>query len=145
MAGKYEKNIITDFRPEPDRPKFYGNEDRKKNMDDAVTRMIRLDEDVINGSSFVTSSWYWPQSTPTEFVGESHTHPFDEVVAFFGTDADNPNDLCGEIEFWLGGEQYILTKSCIIFAPKEVEHCPLIVRRVGKPIFHFATGPGKYS
>jgi hypothetical protein len=30
VAGKYEKNIITDFRPEPDRPKFYGNEDRKK-------------------------------------------------------------------------------------------------------------------
>ena len=30
MAGRYEKNIITDFRPEPDRPKFYGDEDKKK-------------------------------------------------------------------------------------------------------------------
>ena len=65
-----------------------------------------------------------------------HSHPFHELFCYFGTNTDDPSDLGGEIEFWLEDEQYILTKSCIIFVPKGMKHCPLITRRVDRPIFH---------
>jgi hypothetical protein len=54
-------------------------------------------------------------------------------------------ELGGEIEFWLEDEKYMLTKSCIIFVPKGMKHCPIVFRRIDRPIFHFifVTG-GKY-
>ena len=54
-----------------------------------------------------------------------------------GSDPDNPHDLGGEIEIWLDDERYIITKSTIVVAPKNLAHCPLIIRRVDRPIFHF--------
>jgi hypothetical protein len=79
-------------------------------------------------------------------MAEAHTHPFDEVIAFVGTNPDDPQDLGGEIELWLEDEPYILAKSCLVFIPKGLKHCPLIVRRVDRPIFHFITGPeGTYA
>ena len=65
----------------------------------------------------------------------------DEVVAFFGTNPEDPWDLCGEVELWLGDEKHIITKSSLVFIPKGLKHCPLIARRVDRPIFHFTTGP----
>ena len=51
-----------------------------------------------------------------------------------------------EIEFWLEDEKFMLTKSCMIFVPKNMIHCPLILRRVDRPIFHFTTvTAGKYE
>ncbi len=33
-----------------------------------------------------------------------HSHDdFDEIVMFFGTDAERPHELCGEVEWWMGG------------------------------------------
>ena len=85
-------------------------------------------------------SWYLrPPAKPME---EGHSHDSDEIIGFFGSDPQNPHDLGGEIEFWLEDEKYILTKSCLIFAPKGMKHCPLILRRVDRPIFHFSTVSG---
>jgi hypothetical protein len=39
-------------------------------------------------------------------------------------------------------EKLNLTRSCLIFVPKGMYHCPLVIHKVEKPIFHFATGPG---
>jgi hypothetical protein len=50
--------------------------------------------------------------------------------------------LGGEVEFWLEDEKYLLTKSCLIFAPKGLKHCPLRVIRVDRPIFHFTVVTG---
>ena len=72
---------------------------------------------------------------------ETHTHDFDEVLTFIGTDPDAPYDLCGEIEFWMEDEKLSITKSCSVFVPKGMKHCPFIVRKVYRPIFHFMTGP----
>ena len=69
---------------------------------------------------------------------KSLKHDFDEVVGFIGSDPQNPRDLCGEVEFWLEDEKYLLTNSCLIFAPKGLRHCPLHVRRVDRPILFLA-------
>jgi hypothetical protein len=71
--------------------------------------------------------------------GGPHTHDADEIIGFFGNNPQDPYDLGGEIEFWLEDEKHILTKSCLIFVPRGMKHCPLILRRVDRPIFHFTT------
>jgi hypothetical protein len=40
---------------------------------------------------------------------------------------------------WLENEKHIITKSAMLFIPAGMVHCPLILRRVGRPIFHFTT------
>jgi hypothetical protein len=133
---KYEKYIVTRPKPDLKLPEF-----RRAGSDidpSAYTPLIYLDNDIIKGAFYVECVWFWKGSDKPGV--EAHTHPFDEVVAFFGTDPENPKDLCGEIEIWLEDEQYLLTKSSLIFIPKGMKHCPMIVRRVDRPIFHFTVG-----
>jgi hypothetical protein len=62
---------------------------------------------------------------------------------FFGSDMNDMYDLGGEAELWLGDEKHIINKSCLVFIPKGLQHCPLLFHRIDKPIFHFSVGPGK--
>lgn len=139
---KYEKYIITKPKSDLTLPEF-----RRERGDIATgmkTPLIYLDDDVLKGAFYVECVWFWKGSDKSEV--DAHTHPFDEVITFFGTNPDDPEDLCGEIEMWLEDEQYILDKSVLIFVPKGLKHCPLIIRRVDRPIFHFTAGPAaKYT
>jgi hypothetical protein len=106
-------------------------------------RVLFLDSEVVPGAFYVETVWLYPH--PGSSGGhptEPHKHDWDEILGFFGTNTDDPYDLGGEIELWLEDEQHILTKTCIVFVPKGMMHCPLIVRRVDRPIFEFTTGPG---
>lgn len=47
-----------------------------------------------------------------------------------------------EIEIWLEDERHILTKSCLIFAPRNLSHCPLVFHRIDNPVFFFTDGNG---
>jgi len=105
-------------------------------MTDLIKTTAMLEDFVIKGAPSIITSWYW-KATDDEGT-PSHTHDFDEVVGFFGSDTDNPSDLCGEVEFWLEDEKYILNKSCMIYCPAGLHHCPLRVVRVDKPIFFLA-------
>ena len=69
----------------------------------------------------------------------AHNHDFDEIIGMVGSRKDNPCELGGEVEFWMEDEKYILTKSCLIFIPGGVKHCPLVFKRVDSPIFLFET------
>ena len=66
----------------------------------------------------------------------------------FGNHPESKNvfDLGGEIEFWLEDEKYLLTRSCLIFVPAGMKHCPIKFIRIDRPIFHFlmVTG-GQYA
>ena len=129
---KYEKLIMTDFNTEKDH---------------IGTLLFRLDEKVIGNIPFFTeTAWVWPKSDKIVMEEKSHSHPFEEVVTLFGTDPENPKDLCGEVEFWMGDEKYMITQSCIIYVPKGTMHCPLIFHRVDRPIFHYIVGhASKYN
>jgi len=134
---KYGKYIITGTKLDL---KFPSYRHEVAEIVDRKTRLIYLDGEVIKGAFYVECVWYWKGSDTPEV--EAHTHTFDEVITFFGTNPEDPHDLCGEVELWLEGEKHILTKSCLVFVPKGMKHCPLIIRRVDKPIFHFTAGPG---
>ncbi|MGD0659960.1 MAG: hypothetical protein ABSD38_18020 [Syntrophorhabdales bacterium] len=140
---KYAKYIVTDL---------------KKNITEAPWspplsvagegkggRLLFLDDEVVPGAFYVETVWVTPRK-PEESVGrmtKSHTHDYDEVLGFFGTNPDDIHDLQAEAEFWLDDEKHILTRSCMVFVPKGLQHGPLRFVRVDKPVFHFSSGMGK--
>jgi hypothetical protein len=63
-----------------------------------------------------------------------HIHTFPIVMSFIGADPTNIKDFDAEIEFYLGGEKQVITTTAIVSVPPGLAHCPLIFKRVGKPI-----------
>ena len=63
-----------------------------------------------------------------------HIHDFPIILSFLGA---NPNDIWefdAEIEFYLVGEKQIITCASVVSVPAGLSHCPLIFKRVDKPI-----------
>ena len=135
-ATQYGKYIIKT-------PKPADETDPPKDGPDVMTPMTYIDDTIIKGAFYSECLWF---RKPTKLSPPEHVHDFDEILSFFGSDPDNPKDLCGEVELWLDDEKHILTESCSVYIPKGMKHCPMIVRKVDRPIFHFSTGTsGKYS
>jgi hypothetical protein len=65
---------------------------------------------------------------------EPHSHPFAELLCFIGGDPENINDFGAEIEFTLGGETHKITEPTVVSIPGNVEHCPIKITRVTKPL-----------
>jgi hypothetical protein len=74
---------------------------------------------------------------------DPHTHDFDEVIAFFGTNRDDLNDLGAEIELWIDNEKNLMNETFLAFIPAGIVHCPLKILSIKRPVFHFAVGQGK--
>ncbi len=142
MAKWDKKYIVTELKQKiveaPWTPQFSDNEGR---------RLISLDSDVIKGAFYMETAWFlpgkWPESKGEVGTVKAHSHDYDEVVAYVGTNPDDPYELGGEIELWIDGKQNIIDKSFIAFIPAGIEHCPLTIRRIDRPIFHFTSGTGR--
>ena len=136
--SKYGKYIVTELKIPEDRQKiaeFYAT---------YAKRILWMDNNVVAGAFHMNTSWFLNASTTTE--NKPHTHDSDEIIGFYGNNADDPYDLGGEIEFWLEDEKHLLTRSCLLFIPAGMKHCPMILRRVDRPIFHFTVVvSGKYT
>ena len=131
--SKYGKYIITELKTPEFAPEFVSR------YAEFATRILWMDSNVVEGAFQMNCSWYLKPST---HGAEGHKHDVDEIIGFFGNDSSNPNDLGGEIEFWLEDEKHIITRTAMIFVPAGMMHCPLIIKRVDRPIFHFSTVTG---
>jgi hypothetical protein len=137
---KYAKNII--YKPKPDRKAPDGSI-MPPAANKKMTSMTYLDGEYPKGAFLVDVCWFW---TGSDTGPQAHTHDFDEVLAFYGTNPEDPADLCGEVEIWLDDEKYMITRSCAVFIPAGLKHCPMIVRKAERPIFHFGVGlTGTYT
>lgn len=105
-----------------------------------ATRILWLDDKIVEGAFHMNTAWYLKAAETLENV--PHVHDSDEIIGFFGNNPEDPYDLGGEIEIWLEDEKHILTRTSLVFVPAGMKHCPLILRRVDRPIFHFTTVPG---
>jgi mannose-6-phosphate isomerase-like protein (cupin superfamily) len=131
--SKYGKYVVTELKT-PDFPREFVEAYKK-----FATRILWMDANNVPGAFQMNCSWYLK---PSPHGAEWHTHDVDEILGFFGNDAANPDDLHGEVELWLEDEKHIITKSAMVFVPAGMKHCPLIIRRVDRPIFHFSTVTG---
>jgi hypothetical protein len=94
---------------------------------------VWLDNTIIEGCPvFVDIGWRFeiPEPDPVEWA---HSHDFDEVLCFIGTDPKNPRDLGGQIEFTIGDEKHVFDKTTVLFVPKNLPHCPFVHKRVDRP------------
>ncbi len=107
-------------------------------------RLHWVDSNNMPGSFQMNTSWWYKAnrefvlSNPGSPVGKPHTHNYPEILGFYGSNPDEPDDLGGEVELYLDGEPQIITKSCMVFIPQDMPHCPLLINRVDRPIFHFS-------
>ena len=62
------------------------------------------------------------------------------INRFFGIDFDHIHRLNGEVELWVEGKQHKTNKSFAAIIPEGVEHGPLTVRNVSRPIFRYSAG-----
>ena len=134
-VGDYDKYVITDLKIPEEKLKIAEAYSRY------ATRILWLDEHVVEGAFHMNTAWYLRPAATLEDV--SHVHDTDEIIGFMGNDPANPSDLGGEIEIWMEDEKQVITKSAMVFVPAGMNHCPLILKRVDRPIFHFTTVPGK--
>ena len=135
-ASQYGQYIITEVVPkaEADWTPIFKPEE--------YTQMPFVDNRVIKGAFYVETAWFWPPLADSGNQGQTHQHDFGEVLAFFGSDPQNPHDLGGELEFQINGENHVIKRSCLIFIPRRVPHGPPVFTKIQRPIFHFACGTG---
>jgi hypothetical protein len=69
---------------------------------------------------------------PVSMGNPTHKHPFDQWIYLIG-ESDNFAEIDADIEMTLGKRIVKINYPCYIFIPKGVMHCPLDVKRVGKP------------
>ena len=135
MSGsKYGKYVVTDLVVPEEKKKIEADYSKY------AKRILWMDENVVEGAFHMNTAWYLKEATTLE--DKPHVHDADEIIGFFGNDPGNPHDLGGEIEIWLEDEKQVITKSALLFVPAGMKHCPLILKRVDRPIFHFTTVPG---
>jgi len=132
--SKYGKYVITDLIVPEEKKKIEADYSKY------ARRILWMDENVVEGAFHMNTAWYLKEATTLE--DKPHVHDADEIIGFFGNDPANPHDLGGEIEIWLEDEKQVITKSALLFVPAGMRHCPLILKRVDRPIFHFTTVPG---
>jgi hypothetical protein len=135
---KYGKYVISDLIMPESKHKI--DADYRK-----YARRIRwIDDDMVPGTFHMNTAWYLKAGPTLETT--PHVHDSDELIGFFGSDPEDPDDLGGEVSIRLGDEEHIITRSTIIFVPAGLVHCPLVLNRVDKPIFHFTTvNIGQYN
>ena len=74
---------------------------------------------------------------PFKMELQSHHHDVDEYLFFLGGQLpDLTDNFDAEIEIFLGPEyeRHVITKPCILYIPRGLEHNPMDIKRVGKPL-----------
>ncbi len=132
--SKYGKYIVSELKIPEEKQKI------AQAYSKFATRILWMDENVVEGAFHMNTAWYLKASTTLEDT--PHVHDTDEIIGFFGSNPQDPYDLGGEIEIWLEDEKHIITRTAMLFVPAGMKHCPLVISRVDRPIFHFTTVTG---
>jgi hypothetical protein len=78
---------------------------------------------------------------PIRLEVDFHTHDVDEYLIFLGaTLPDLIGSFDGEIELFLGEEleRHVITKATVLYIPRGMQHCPLDIKRLTKPMMFSA-------
>lgn len=104
-----------------------------------LTRLLWIDGKRHKGAPYLEAVWF---HTVNHEGPAAHTHDFDEVLGFFGTDTEHPEELGAELSFSIGDEIITVTKSCLVYVPRGVIHSPITVPKIDHSIIHFSGGNG---
>jgi hypothetical protein len=128
--SKYAQYIVTEkYVPKEMNPELI------KKYEEWNHLILWMDNKVVPGSFQMNCCWF--VKVPEDQQYFQHKHDVPAIIGLFGSDPQNQHDMGAEVEFWMEDEKFIINKSCMIFVPAGVKHCPLILSRVDRPIFHF--------
>lgn len=100
--------------------------------------MTYMSNDLVPGCNmYLELGWIYDMPEPNPHIFE-HSHEYDEIVLHIGGDPNNPEDLGGEIEFYVGGQPLTFNTTSGLFAPKGVKHGPLTWKKFSKPHLQMA-------
>jgi len=123
MAGKYDKHFAN-----PPHTRMTMKSDNSVVFNGLFVHKQLLNYDFTFGHQFVT--------TPFKGDNPPHTHNFQEFIAWYGTNPDDPFDFGGEVVFYMGKEleKHVITRPTVVSLPPGLVHCPLEITRVDRPI-----------
>ena len=123
MAGKYDKYVV-----HPPHIQINVREDGRLVFDGLMVRHDQLGFNMTFGHQFIRK--------PMRSDNPCHTHNFDEVLAWYGGNPDDPDDFGAEVVLYLGAEleKHVFTRPTIVYLPPGFPHCPLEITRVDSPI-----------
>ncbi len=161
--GKYDKYICTTLKkrhmlpgPNPEeRDKFAAEGVRI-----AMEHVLWIDDEVIPGAYYGESTWIWPSSYPNVITWDEvmkrssddmpmfpHAHEFPELLSWWGTDPDHPEDT-STMGMIMGDEEIPLDRSWVAYIPAGMMHMPTRPaggRVTDRPVCHWTSGPGFYT
>jgi hypothetical protein len=71
---------------------------------------------------------------PDTLGGETHSHPHDQWIFLIGGNPKNFVEFDADCEMLLGDKVRKINYPCYFFIPANTPHCPLDIKRVGKPL-----------
>jgi hypothetical protein len=126
----------------------------------SMEHVLWIDDDIIPGAYYGESTWIWPRSFPYQVPPEvlakrfanakpmfPHAHDFPELLSWWGTDIDHPEDT-NAMAMLMDDEEIPLDKSWVAYIPAGMPHMPVRYpdRKVtAKPVCHWTSGPGAYT
>lgn len=158
--GKYDKYICTELKkrhmlpgPSPEERDKLTAEGLRIPMES----VLWIDDEVIPGAYYGESTWIWPPSYPNQISWEElmkrgmqapgmfpHVHDFPELLSWWGTDPDHPEDTSA-MGMLMEDEEIPLDRSWVAYIPANMPHMPTQVAggKVTKlPVCHWTSGPG---
>ena len=132
-GGEYAKYFVQDLKE----PAGMGTPEFRALYNRFAKRILWMDGNVCEGAFQMNTAWYFavPERDP---IFTEHSHGYDELIGFYGSNPDDPYDLGGVIEFSVHGEAHRLTRSTMIWLPGGMSHNPVRILEVRRPIFHFS-------
>jgi hypothetical protein len=161
--GIYDKYICTELHkrenlpgPTPEQRDILAAEGWRISME----HVLWIDSDIIPGAYYGESTWIWPVSYPNQIPPEElakryanarpmfpHAHDFPEILSWWGTDPEHPEDTT-TMGMVMGDEEIYLDKSWVCYIPAGMMHMPTRPpggRVSSKPVCHWTSGPGAYT
>lgn len=147
MAGrKYEKYVVR----QAVRPADFLDPMAAGFMTMPPLIFLNGDKPIQGSNQFLEVVWIWAEGAAALNPDRPpHSHGFDEIFIFLGSNREDPDDLGGEVEFWLGQgddtEKYHFTTSTCIFVPRGLVHLPMIFKNIKRPflLVTFGVNMGK--
>jgi hypothetical protein len=159
--GKYDKYICTQLfkrdmlpGPTPEERDKIAAEGKRISME----HVLWIDDDIIPGAYYGESTWIWPPSYPNQITFAEqlkrtanpkpmfpHAHDFPELLSWWGTDPDHPEDT-STMGMLMDDEEIRLDTSWVAYIPAGMLHMPTRpqgnARVTARPVCHWTSGPG---
>ena len=98
-----------------------------------------LDKEWLGFDVHIKYGTYWVAGKMGQEPYVPHTHDFDQVLLFAGSDMDDIGELGVEVEFCLGDdlETHMITTTTAVAIPKGMPHSPATINILNRRFFYY--------